>query len=137
MRIYSMQNKTNFGQLHIDNKNLYRFKDSEIKYFKEKLADTKYLDLIFDSKGSAIKEKMTGALKKIQSFSFFPIENAASVNFIGEAEPIYKFTFDSFESAKKEWRVLCEEGKDAETSLPMYANAILWIEKYLELKDKC
>ena len=134
MRVSAVQNNPNFQKLEIRNKGYYHYKDASISKFKEKLADTEFVDVIIDSHGLAIKEKMAEVLKRIQSFSLFPLENAVSVNFIGEKEPLYKFSYNSLEEARKVWRMLADSDKGKDSSIDMYATATLWIDQNLKKK---
>ena len=93
MRIFSVQNNTDFKALQVRNKGCFYYKASELTLCKEKLAKTKFIDLIIDSHGLAIKEKKTDVLQRIQSFSLFPQENCVSVNMFGEKNPKYKFSY--------------------------------------------
>ena len=112
MRINSVQNNdTNFTSLQVRNVGSFYYKDFDIKRCQNRLANTKILDVVIDSHGLSIKEKMTEALHQIQSFSLFPKENSVAINMIGEKEPFIKFKYDSVEKAKAVWEKLSKFNK--------------------------
>ena len=75
MRVNNVQKNMNFSALQIRNKVDFYCKAYDINRCKERLADTKFVDVIIDSHWLAIKEKMTEVLQRIQSFSLLPQEH--------------------------------------------------------------
>ncbi len=131
MRINGMQkNNTNFKSLYVANNPYWNYNSHQIESYGRKLAGTKFVDLIIDSHGLAIKKKMTDILQRIQSFSLFPKENSVAINMIGEKNPIYKFTFKTLQEAKANWDYLTSLSKNS--SLNEYTEVTLWLEKQLE-----
>ena len=130
MRVTSVQNNTSFKALQIRNQGCFYYKASELSRCKEKLANTKFVDVIIDSHGMAIKDKKTDVLQRIQSFSLFPQENSVSVNMIGEKNPKYKFFYLSLAKAKEEWNNL-RLGTRQDSSLVCYTKVALWLEELL------
>ena len=129
MRIERVQNCAAFGQLQSRVKYPYYINEAKIKACEKKLADTRFVDIILDSHGFAIKDKMTDILHRIQSFSLFPQENAVGIRMVGKKEPIYKFQYDTKEKARSEWDKLCFE--NTKNSLDAYTNIALWLEEHL------
>lgn len=128
MRIFSVQNNNaNFKQLQVHSPQYFYYKPSDINRCRQKLAKTEFIDVIIDSKGLSIKEKMTGILQKIQSFSLFPKENAVSVNMLGEKEPAYKFSYDTLDEAKENWKYLSDAAKK-QNVINEYMQIALWID---------
>ncbi|MBQ7764166.1 hypothetical protein IJ384_02220 [bacterium] len=132
MRVNNVQKNTNFKALQVRSQGYMHYNASEISRCKEKLANTKFIDVIIDSQGLAIKEKMTEVLQRIQSFSLLPQENSVVVNIKEEKEPMYKFSFKDLKEAKTIWRDLCEKTRCDE--LNYYTNIALWLEEQLSLK---
>lgn len=129
MRINSVQKNTvAFNSLQVYSANIWQLRPSEIKRCGQKLANTKVFDVIIDSHGFAIKEKKTDVLKRIQSFSLFPKENAVSINMVGEKEPLYKFSYKNLNEAKDTWESFNEIYKK-ESPLGEYTKVALWLEK--------
>ena len=79
MRINKVQNNLAFGKLLVYENKMHEFSSSILKRYERRLSDTKHVDLIIDSHGFAIKQKITDILQRIQSFSLFPQENAVGV----------------------------------------------------------
>ena len=132
MRISGVQkNNTNFSSLQVRTNSNWRLKQSEIKRFEKQLASTEKFDVIIDSHGFAIKEKMTDVLKRIQSFSLFPKENAVSVNMIGEHSPEYKFIYKDSKEARDTWDFLNKISEN-ESNLSKYTKVTLWLEQNLK-----
>ena len=130
MRVSSVQDNTGFKALQVRNQGYFYYKASELNICKEKLAKTKFIDVIIDSHGMALKDKKTDILQRIQSFSLFPQENCVSVNMIGEEIPKYKFSYSTLSEAKDEWNKL-REGTKKGSSLSCYAKVALWLENAL------
>ena len=132
MRISCVQNNNNlnFNALQIRDVEPFYFRDLDISYCKNKLANTQVLDVVIDSHGLALKEKMTDVLHRIQSFSLFPLEKAVAVNMIGEKEPFYKWSYDTIEKAKNVWKKLSKIGK-TNSRLNEYTIVTLWLDKNL------
>ena len=130
MRVNNTQSSLSFRQLHIDKLQLYRFSDASIKNSRKRLANTRFIDVIFDSNGFAIKDKKTDIHQRIQSFSLFPLENSVSVNMIGEKDPKYKFNFPTLAEAKKVWKDLSEKTRNV-SFLEEYTTVALWLEKFI------
>lgn len=133
MRINVVQNNMDFKALHIRNSGNFYYRACDISRCKEQLADTKFLDLIIDSHGLAIKEKKTDILNRIQSFSLYPKENSVSVNMIGEKKHSYKFIFKTLQEAKANWKLLASFSKGF--IIDEYTEIILWLEKQF-IKNK-
>ena len=129
MRINRVQNCAAFGQLQPRVRYPYYINESRIKICEKKLADTKFVDVILDSHGFAIKEKMTDILHRIQSFSLFPQENAVGIRMTGEKEPIYKFQYKTTEEARSEWESLIAQ--NSLNGLEAYTNVALWLDSRL------
>lgn len=130
MRVSGVQNNTGFKALQIRNQGCFYYKASELNICKEKLAKTKFIDVIIDSHGMAIKDKKTDVLHRIQSFSLFPQEKCVSVNMIGENIPKYKFSYPTLSIAKDEWDNLREDTRTC-SSLNYYTKVALWLEDTL------
>ena len=129
MRIESVQsNNVNFNSLQIRNIGHFYYKDFDIKRCQNQLANTKFLDVVIDSHGLSIKEKMTEILHKIRSFSFFPQEKSVAINMEGEKDPFIKLQYDSANKAKAVWEKLAKIGR-TNNNLEEYTILTLWLEK--------
>ncbi len=133
MRISRVENSAAFGQLQIRSKGPYFLSESKIKTCEKKLSKTKFIDVILDSHGVAIKEKMTEILHRIQSFSLFPLENSVGIKMIGEKEPLFKFRYSTNEEAENVWETLSSYSR--KNSLDEYTEVALWLEKQMETKQ--
>ena len=136
MRINKVQNNLAFGKLLVYENKMHEFSSSVLKRYERRLSDTKHVDLIIDSHGFAIKEKMTDILQRIQSFSLFPQENAVGVN-VNDGrgnKKTYKTVYSSLEKAKEAWTSLYRTGQQC--NLEAYSQLVLWIEKMLVEKNK-
>ena len=131
MRISSLQNNTSFKALELHYQGYLYHKASELSRCKEKLAKTKFIDVIIDSNGLALKDKKTDILQRIQSFSLLPLEQAVSINMIGEKEPKYKFYYPTLETARSEWDKIRESTRKC-SSLEYYTKTALWIDNLLQ-----
>ena len=127
MRINCVQNNTSFKALQIRNQGYFHYNTNDLNHCREKLKDTKFIDVIIDSHGLAIKEKKTELLQRIQSFSLFPQENSISINMIGEKTPKYKFKFPTLDNAKSEWNTL-RESSLKDNYIIWYTKIALWLE---------
>lgn len=121
---------TNFGKLYIRSNKFYDISEKSINQYQDKLSKTKYLDVIIDSHGIAIKEKMTENLSRIQSFSLFTLENAVGINFNGDKKNTFKFSYPSFEEAKKAWLEFSEITKN--DFFEGYCKIALWMDKHFK-----
>ena len=130
MRVSNVQNNTGFKALQVRNQGCFYYKASELSICKEKLAKTKFIDVIIDSHGMAIKDKKTDVLQRIQSFSLFPQEKCVSVNMIGEETPKYKFNYPTLSVAKDEWDNLRKNTRTC-SSLNCYTKVALWLDEAL------
>jgi len=136
MRINSVQNNgINFKSLQIRNVGQFYYKDFDLKRSQNRLANTKILDVVIDSHGLSIKEKMTEALHQIQSFSLFPQENSIAINMINEKEPFIKFKYDSIKKAKAVWEKLLKID-NTQSNLEKYTLLTLWLEKCFTKQNK-
>ena len=68
MRINKVQNNLAFGKLLVYENKMHEFSSSVLKRYERRLSGTKHVDLIIDSHGFAIKEKMTDILQRILFF---------------------------------------------------------------------
>ena len=102
MRISAVQNSCDFRMLQVKS-DRHLFNESQIKTCEKQLAKTKFIDVVLDSYGLALKDKMTEVLYRIQSFSLFPKDNAVGIRMQGEEEPVFKFTYNSITDAKDAW----------------------------------
>ena len=131
MRINSVQNcSVTFNALQVQSANYCHFRNCDISHYESKLANTQMFDVVIDSKGLALKDKMTDVLHKIQSFSLYPKENAVAINMIGEGEPAYKLTYATIEKAKTIWGKLSKIAK-TKSCLDEYTIITLWLDKCL------
>ena len=135
MRVSSVQNNSGFKALQVRNHGDFYYKASEVTKCKEKLAKTKFIDVIIDSHGLAIRDKKTDIIQKFQSFSLFPKENSVSVNMVGEENPKYKFSYPNLSTAKEEWNKLREVAKNY-THLDLYTMIALWLEDKLSISKE-
>lgn len=103
MRIDSTQNSFAFKQLHLRTNNFWNLKDLAIKKCEHELKDTRFIDIVIDEHGIAIKKKMTETLERIQSFSLFIQENAVGINVRDKKSSTYKFNLPTLESARALW----------------------------------
>ena len=134
MRINRIQSdNVNFSALQVNYADSLRFREKDIMHYKDKLANTKVFDVVIDSHGLALKEKMTDVLHRIQSFSLFPKENSIAVNLIGEKKPLCKFKYSTIEKAEAIWEKLSNISK-TKNSLEEYAIVTLWLDKCLRNK---
>ena len=108
MRVDRMQNCAAFGQLYVETIPFWYVSDATLDKCKERLANTKHVDVVLDSHGLAIKKKMTDILLRIQSFSLYTLENAIGINMNGDKKESIKFKFDSLEEAKSIWKRLAD-----------------------------
>ena len=129
MRISGVNN-TNFGKLYIKSNQFHDLPEDIIRQCEQKLSKTKHVDVIIDSHGFAIKDKMTDFLQRIQSFSLFTQENAVGINTNGVTKNVYKFTYKTLEEAKKAWRELCTTAQH--DNLEGYSNVAIWLDNKLE-----
>ena len=108
MRINKVQNNPVFGKLLVHENKMQEFSSSVLKRYERRLSDTKHVDLIIDSHGFAIKEKMTDILQRIQSFSLFPQENAVGINVNdgNGCKKTYKAFYETLDKARKAWKDL-------------------------------
>ena len=130
MRVNSVQNNIHFGTLQIRHHGYLNYNACDISRCKEKLANTRLVDVIIDSQGLAIKEKKTDILQRIQSFSLFPLEKRVAINMIGENVPKYKFDYNSLEEARAEWDNLRNSTNNC-NFLDLYSKVALWLEETL------
>ena len=131
MRISAVQNSCDFRMLQVKS-DRHLFNESQIKTCEKQLAKTKFIDVVLDSYGLALKDKMTEVLYRIQSFSLFPKDNAVGIRMQGEEEPVFKFTYNSITDAKDAWLKL--QGYEDYTFLEKYTKVALWLEKKLDDK---
>lgn len=106
MHINSVQNCVATKGLIVHKNNFWDIKESTIKHCEKLLTDTKRFDIVIDSSGIAIKEKMTEILQRIQSFSLFTQENCIGINTNGIESKTYKLNFANLEEAKQAWKDL-------------------------------
>lgn len=132
MRVNKVQKNIKFNALQIRNNGTTYYRACDISSCKDKLADTKFVDVVIDYYGLAIKDKKTDVLQRIQSFSLFPKENSVSVNMFNEKEAKYKFFFKNLDEAKRNWEDLCD--KTNYNGLNYYTIIALWIDKHLDSK---
>ena len=134
MRINRIQSdNVNFRALQVRYADSFCFQEKDIMHYKDKLANTKVFDVVIDSHGLALKEKMTDVLHRIQSFSLFPQDNAVGIRMIGEEVPAYLLNYSTKDEAKSEWQSLC--GLTSKTSLDVYTKVALWLEERLATKN--
>lgn len=133
MRINSVQNSAAFGQLQVRSRDIYYLNESKLKSCEKQLANTKFVDVILDSQGFAIKDKMTDILHRIQSFSLFPQDKAVGIRMIDEEAPAYLLNYSTKEQAKNEWQSLCE--LTSKISLDLYTKVALWLDEKLVTKN--
>lgn len=133
MRICRVENCVAFNQLQPRVRYPYYLSEAKIKSCEKQLENTRFLDVIFDSQGFAIKDKMTEVLHRFQSFSLFPQENAIGVVMKGVKEPVYKFHYQTKDDAKQEWEDFVNiNPKDG---LENYTSLVLWLEKKLSFRS--
>ena len=130
MQINKTQNCATFRALQVKTSNVSQYKASDIAYFKDKLANTKLLDAVIDTKGWAINKKGTDILQRIQSLSLLPLEKAVSINLLSKNSDAYKIKFNSVEEAEKEWEYLSSK----KLRPGFYADVVLWLEQHLNIK---
>lgn len=134
MRISRVDNCAAFGQLQTRVKCPYFINQSKLRACEKQLVDTKFVDVIYDSQGFAIKEKMADILYRIQSFSLFPIDKAVGIRMIGVKEPVFKFFHQSKEEAKSDWKDLCSA--HSKSNVEEYTQVALWLEDHFLKKSK-
>ena len=132
MRIMSVQNSVAHKSLDVRYPQHW-YRSADIKVFEKKLENTKFVDVVIDSHGLAIKEKMTDILHRIQSFSLLLLENAVGINVVGQEEPAYKFVYNDLDEAKSAWRNL--SGKSCSNGLEEYTNLALLLDKNFSSKN--
>ena len=130
MRINGIENRVGFGNLYLRTNQFHEISEEMIRRYEQKLANTKHIDLIIDSHGFAIKDKMTDFLQRIQSFSLFPQENAVGINMDGLTKKIYKFTYKTLDEAKKAWKDLYTTAQQG--NIKGYADVAIWLDNKLE-----
>jgi hypothetical protein len=132
MRINKIQNSHAFGKLFIQENKVQEFSSSILKQYEQRLSKTKHVDLIIDSQGFAIKEKMTDILQRIQSFSLFPEENAVGVN-VNDGKnntKTYKTVYKTLDKAKDVWKDLYKTSQ--KDCIDRYTEVTLWIDNFLD-----
>ena len=129
MRINAVQNSCNFKMLQVRS-NGYLLNDRKLMACEKQLAKTKFIDVVLDSHGIALKDKMTDILYRIQSFSLFPQEKAVGIRMHGEAEPVFKFDYGTISEAKNAWEEL--KNCSSLTFIEEYTKVALWLEKKLD-----
>ena len=112
MRIERIQSPATFKQLHVRTNDFWNLKDLTIKQCEQKLKNTKFIDIVIDEHGIAIKKKMTETFERIQSFSLFTQENAVGINVRDKKSSTYKFKFPTLESAKTIWKDFYETSRN-------------------------
>lgn len=127
MRINSVNNYVAFNALQQKCMAPMHITEEKLEICRKKVANTKFIDIILDSHGFAIKEKMTEFIQRIQSFSLFPKDNVVSINMIGDIENCYKFKYDTLEIAKKEWEKISDLRK--KNNPEYYTEFALWLDK--------
>ena len=133
MRVSSVQNCSAFGKLYINTNELIGITKSSLKSCEGKLSKTKHIDVVIDSKGIAIKKKMTDILQRVQSFSLYPQENAVGITVLEDSvKKTYKMYYETVDEAKKNWENLFD--KTNLNKLEALTKIALWLEKYFELK---
>ena len=130
MRINSVQNTIGFKKLDIRTHELLEIGESTLQKCQKRLANTKHVDVIIDSHGIAIKNKMTDILQRIQSFSLFKEEQTIGINVDNGNEKTYKIKYDSYEEAKNSWKDLYETYY--KKALEGYTKAALLLENFLD-----
>ena len=130
MRIESMQSSAVFKQLYVRTNNLWDLKDLTIKQCEQKLKNTRFIDVIVDEHGIAIKKKMTETLERIQSFSFFTQEKAFGINVKGNESKTYKFMLPTLEAAKSIWKDFYETSRN--NALDGYTKVALFLDEHLK-----
>ena len=128
MRVNTVQNSCNFKMLQVRSNGCI-YNESKIRACEKQLAKTKFVDVILDSHGLALKDKMTDILYRIQSFSLFPIEKSVGIRMRGVDDPVFKFDYGTISEAKNAWQEL----KDCSSStfIEEYTKVALWLEKKL------
>ena len=130
MRVNMVQNQVTFKKLELRSDVVFDIGESTIKNCQKKLSKTKHVDVIIDSHGLAIKNKMTDILQRIQSFSLFKEEQAIGINVDNGNEKTYKIKYDSYEEAKNSWKDLYETYYTK--ALEGYTKAALLLENFLD-----
>ena len=127
MRVERIQSPATFKQLHVRTNDLWNLKDLTIKQCEQKLKNTKFIDIVIDEHGIAIKKKMTETFERIQSFSLFTQENAVGINVRDKKSSTYKFKFPTLESAKTIWKDFYETSRN--NSLEGYTKVALFLDE--------
>ena len=103
MYINRVENCCAFKQLQIRSSAPHYFNSAKLEECKKQLSKTKFIDVILDSQGLDIKEKITDILHRIQSFSLLPQENAVQIRMKDEKNSKFKYIYNTLEDARSDW----------------------------------